>query len=394
MRFDLIRMTPGRLAGLAVFLGALVFAPPPASAQEPTAPSADAAEPGESAAAIDAAEGVGAAEEAGTDGSGFESDEAGDRVSILGGSRTIRAGESVRDVLVIGGNLRVEGTVRGDAVVVGGNLTLLESGRILGDVVVAGGRFRNDGGHVGGEMRTVDGVPGAAAGAAAATSADRGGRRGSDTFRRVGTGLAGIASTLALVLVLGAIGAVLIFYGPRYLETVSDTLRASTLRSVGVGLAGAFLIVPAFVVLVVALVVSIVGIPILILAVPLYPLAIVGACLYGLVAAAYAVGERTAEQKRPFVTRHMHAYAFVATGLVLFFAPVMAGHLVGMTPFLGWVGGLIKFVAYGIIWVATLAGLGAVILSRGGTRRAFAQREPVLDESILDEDPFLERSDV
>jgi hypothetical protein len=382
MRFDSLRMPPGALLTiLSLVVSSVVAAPATAQADtenaQPAVSLEDAAEPSESPPG--------------------EVQDSGDRISILGGNRTIRTGESVGDVLVIGGNLRVEGTVRGDAVVVGGNLTLLESGRIHGDVVVAGGRFRNEGGQVQGEMRTMDRVPGTAVAAAAAASASdhRSRRGGGDMLRRVGSGLAGIVSTLAMVLVLGAIGAALIFYAPQYLETVADTIRASTLRSGAVGLAAAFLVVPAFVVLVVALAVSIVGIPLLILAIPLYPLAVVGASLAGLVAAAYAVGERTAEQKRPFSSRHRNAYAYVATGLVLFFGPVMAGHLVGMTPFLGWVGGLIKFVAYGVIWVATLAGVGAIILSRAGTRRTFARTVPPLDEDpMLDEDPFLERSDV
>jgi hypothetical protein len=211
----------------------------------------------------------------------------------------------------------------------------------------------------------------------------------------VGSGLAGIVSTAALVLVLGSMGAASIFYAQRYLETVADTLRASTGRSALVGIAASFLVVPAFIVLVVALVVSIVGIPLLILAVPLYPLAVVAASLFGLIAAAYALGDRTAEQRKPYRVRHHNAYAYLATGLVLLFGPVMAGHLIGMVPFLGWVGALIKFVTYGLIWVAMLAGLGAVILSRAGTRRTFAGTPPPAeDEPLYADDPFLERSDV
>lgn len=324
----------------------------------------------------------------------FAESGASDRINILGGSRTIEEGETVRDVLVVGGNLRVRGDVVGDAVVVGGNLTLYETGRIQGDVVVAGGRFRNQGGAVGGEVRSVDRVAGVAAAAGAEAAAEeQAPRSGRSSFGRIGRGVAGVVSTLALAVVLAAVGAVLVFYGFRYLETVSDTLRASTLRAGGVGLAATFLIVPAFVVLVVALAVSIVGIPVLILAVPLYPLVIAAALIFGLIAAAYAIGERTSEQNRSFTLRHRNAYAYLATGLLILFAPVVMGHLVGMTPFLGWLGGLIKFFAYALIWVATIAGFGAVLLSRAGTRRTFA-RSPDAADRILDEDPFLEHSEI
>lgn len=317
--------------------------------------------------------------------------ESGDRVQVFGGNRTIAEGESVRDVLVVGGNLRVRGEVRGDAVVVGGNLTLYETGRIRGDVVVAGGRFRNEGGTVEGEMRTMDRLPGAAATALPREAREaREAPRREGMFSRIGRGFAGIVSTLALSLVLGAIGALLVFFAHRHLETVSDTLRASTLRSGAVGLAAAFLVVPAFVVLIVALAVSIVGIPLLLVAIPLYPLAVAAAAIYGLLAAAYALGERTSEQRPLYEASRRNAYAYLATGLVILFAPVVAGYLLGMTPFLGWVGGLVRFLAYVGIWVATTAGLGAVILSRGGTRRTFARRfPPEMDEPVLDDDPFV-----
>ncbi|CAN5797328.1 hypothetical protein BH23GEM3_BH23GEM3_02030 [soil metagenome] len=234
----------------------------------------------------------------------------GDRVSVFGGNRTIEEGESVRDVVVVGGNLRVRGDVRGDAVVVGGNLTLYETGRIRGDVIVAGGRFRNQCGAVDGEMRNVDRVPGVATAAEARREA-RSERRGGSFFGRIGRGVAGIISTLVFAVVLAAAGAALIFYGYRYLDVVSDTLRASTLRSGAVGLAATFLVIPTFVVLIVALAVSIVGIPLLLVAIPLYPLAVAAAAMFGLLAAAHAIGERTSEERRLYDLRHRRASAYL-----------------------------------------------------------------------------------
>jgi hypothetical protein len=368
------------LAALTLALGLALVTAPPAGAQQTEVDPADPA-------AVEAVEAPQPAETRRT--VEVDLDDDSDRVSILGGSRTIQEGESVRDVLVVGGNLRVHGEVRGDAVVVGGNLTLYPTGRIRGDVVVAGGRFRNEGGTVGGELRTVNrGTAAATAGREVTRE-----RRGS-SFGRIGRGMAGIVSTLALVVVLAAMGAGLVFYGHRHLETVSDTLRTSTVRSGVVGLAALFLVVPAFVVLIVALAVSIIGIPLLLIAVPLYPLAVAAAAMFGLIAAAYAIGERTAEERKLYDLPHRNAYAYMATGLVILFAPVLMGHLIGMTPFLGWVGALVAFFAYAAIWVATTAGLGAVILSRAGTRRTFARPAPPPRDPILDEDPFLERSDV
>lgn len=381
MRNELRSTASAPLLALGLLLGLAHLAPSVGAAQVAEPPTVEASD---SERFAEQAEQAGGAEE-----EAFALSEDDDRVSIFGGSRTIEEGEVVGDVLVVGGNLRVRGEVRGDAVVVGGNLTLAETGRIHGDVVVAGGRFRDQGGVVMGEMRTMSQVRGVAAVERESRSESR-----SSPFGRIGRGFAGIVSTLALTLVLGAVGSLLIFYGFRYLETVSDTLRASTMRSAGVGLAAAFLIVPAFVVLIVALAVSIVGIPLLLVAVPLYPLAVVGATAFGLLAAAYAIGERTSEKRGLYDLRHRNAYSYLATGLGVLFVPVLIGHLVGMTPFLGWVGSLVQFFAYVAIWAVATVGLGAVVLSRAGTRRTFAYPPPPEHDPILDDDPFFERSDV
>jgi hypothetical protein len=345
---------------------------------------------------------------------------------VVTGDRTVEAGTEVEDIVVVGGHLRVLGTVRGDAVVVGGDLIMEESGSVLGDAVVTGGRIVDQGGQILGEMRTLDAAAGTAARSArraaaeGATAAETGRqaaraareaareardlareerssvrgeretrrpeRRARSWFDPIQRGLAGVISTLALGLVLGGIGAILIFYGRPYLETVSDTIRGSTLRSGGVGLAASFLVFPAFVVLVVALAVSIIGIPVLLLAVPLYPLAIAAAVTFGLLAAAHAIGERTADQRRDGLDlRYRNSYAYLFTGLGMLLAPLVAAYLVGMTGFLGFIGTLIRVVTWVAIWAAATVGFGAVILSRAGTRRTFVAAPPEVefDEDIL-----------
>jgi hypothetical protein len=341
---------------------------------------------------------------------------AGDRVFT--GDHTVAEGESVGDVVVVGGNLRVIGEITGDAVVVGGDIVIAATGRILGDAVVTGGTIINEGGEVRGEMRTLDGsgsiadevrravsggplvtaAPGAAAGREAARAARDGARANRDRtvrhqrswFDPIRRGFAGLVSTVALGLVLGGMGAVLIFYGRSHLDVVSDTLRSSVPRSLAVGLAAGFLLVPAFVVMVVALAVTIIGIPLLLVAIPLYPLAFAGALAMGLIAAAHAIGERTAEQRDSFELRHRNAYAYFFTGLGMLLAPLIAAHLISMTGFLGFIATLLKVVTYAVIWATATAGFGAVILSRGGTRRTFIApfaRDPDLEPDPLFDEP-------
>jgi hypothetical protein len=328
---------------------------------------------------------------------------------VVTGDHTVAEGDSIGDVVVVGGTLRVLGEITGDAVVVGGDLIVESTGRILGDAVVTGGTIRNEGGTIVGEMRTLDGngaiaaeVRRAVIGGTAAATATREATRASraEGARRVETrrehawfdpirrGVVGVISTLALGLVLAGLGAAVIFYGRTYLDTVSDTLRASVPRSLATGLAAGFLLVPAFVVMVVALAVTIIGIPLLIVAVPLFPLAVVGAIAFGLVAAAHAIGERTAEQREHFDMRYRNAYAYMATGLAMLLAPLLAAHLLGMTGFLGFVSTLLKGLTVAVIWATATAGFGAVLLSRGGTRRTFAR--PLAPEPDFEMDPLFD----
>src|SRR3954447_1642299 len=207
------------------------------------------------------------------------------------------------DVVVPFGDVRVAGEVMGDVTVGKGNLVLAPSGVIHGDAVVTGGQLLNEGGRVFGEMR-VNSDDGADH-AAAAPSADRaqGARERAEHFTvRNGVwgsmreGAEGLVSTLTLALILCLIGAGLVFYALPQLERVSGTIRRDPRRAAGGGIAANFLSLPAFVVGLVVLVVTIIGIPLLLLYVPLFWVALMAAAGCGLVAAAHAIGERTAEQ--------------------------------------------------------------------------------------------------
>ena len=310
----------------------------------------------------------------------------------------------------------MEGEISGDAVVVGGDLILAESGLVLGDAVVTGGEILQHGGRVRGELRMMaaneDDIAESIEEVIVAPAAPEApivvparparveweGHRGHSWFHPIQRGFAGILSTLALGLVLAGAGALLIFYGQRYLETASDTTRNSTLRSGGVSMAAFFLVIPAFVVLVVALAVSILGIPLLLVAVPLYPLAVAAAVAFGLLASAHALGERTAEQRREvYDMRYRNSYAYLFTGLGMLLTPLLAADLIGMTGFLGFIGVLLKVVTWVAIWAAATVGFGAVILSRFGTQRSFIPTpagEPTIEPDPLFDEPSPRGSDV
>ena len=316
-------------------------------------------------------------------------------VSVLTGDHVVADGEVIDgDMVVVDGDLTVHGEIRGNAVVTGGDLLMEEGGRVMGDAVVTDGELLNHGGRILGEMRTLAGneehvlVMPSAPHAPPPPQAVR--VRHPSWFDDIGEGIAGVTSTLAFALVLAGIGAALVFYGLPYLRKVSDTVRLHTGRSAAVGLAASFLVIPAFILLVVALAISIIGIPVLLVAIPLYPLAVVAAFGFGLLAVAHVVGEYTAEQRGGFDFRYRNAYAYVFFGIGLLLAPMLAGHLIGMVGFLGWVGVLLQVLGGLILWAAATLGLGAVILTRAGTREAYVPRayDPVLDgDPLFDAEP-------
>jgi hypothetical protein len=188
----------------------------------------------------------------------------------------------------------------------------------------------------------------------------------------IGAGLSDIFSTLILYVVLFFIAfGIIAFGGRKYIEGVAKTAREMTMRSWLVGLAGTFLVVPAFILGIIALAISIVGIPVLLAWVPLYPIAVVASVALGFLAVAHAAGESLSERRfyeNDYFQRG-NAYYFLITGLGLLLSPFFAGGVIEMAgPWLGFIRGLLVFLGVVVIWAAFTIGFGAVLVSRAGTR--------------------------
>jgi hypothetical protein len=251
-----------------------------------------------------------------------------DRVNV-GGSITVKEGETVDDAVAVGGALDVEGHVRGDAVAVGGPLHVFRGGHVDGDVVAIGGPLQvDDGAVVDGEHLSVGSMLGfgGLAGVAGAIG----------TLAILWT----IVRTLVYVLGMIALGALFVAFIPERLDRMRHVLVARPLPALGAGVLAFLGIVPATLLLVI----TIVGI----LLIPLLWLGFGLLIALGLAVVAQLIGERLLRG-----TRYGGPVATLALGALI----LAVVHLV---PILG----LLAFI------VAMIAGTGAVLLSRGGDPRA------------------------
>ncbi|HET7461803.1 MAG TPA: polymer-forming cytoskeletal protein [Longimicrobium sp.] len=326
----------------------------------------------------------------------------GGAISLKG--LTVHRGERVDgDVVAPFGDVRVEGEVTGDVIVGKGDLVLVPGATIRGDAVVnGGGKLLNQGGRVLGEMR-VNSDDDAARQAHAGPGDDyatRGSSYAADNVRihrhgwwgTMQEGFEGLISTLTFALILCGLGAALVFYALPQLDRVTQVVRTDTGRAAGLGVAAMFLVIPAFVVACIILVATIIGIPVLFLFAPLYWVVLGAAWLYGLIAVAQVIGERTAEQSGSFSSMRRNAYTYVFTGVGLLLAPMVVGNLLKLTGFLGWLGSLVNWLGGTLIFIAGLVGFGAVAFTRGGTRPGWPwNARPREYDPIFDDAPFVER---
>jgi hypothetical protein len=288
-------------------------------------------------------------------------------------------------------------------VVVDGTLDLLEGSVVRGDVRLVDAEVDREGGVVEGEVREVD----AASAEIGEEIRDRvrkemrdelraeleakngGGSALFNPVRRVLGGVGGVLQGLVAIFILGLIGLGAVAFAPQNLDTVADTARRAPGRAAMVGLAGAFLLIPVWVLGFVALLVTIVGIPVAIAWIPVFPLAAVAGALLGYVAVARNVGEWLADSGYPWTDwiRKSNSMTTITGGLVGLMAFFLAAHVLGIVPFFGFLKGLLISVGVMATVAASLIGFGAVLLTRAGRRPEYAPRD--LDdawERVVDED--------
>jgi hypothetical protein len=306
----------------------------------------------------------------------------GVRVTVTNGAArmgdfSIGSNETVPGhLLVVQGTADIYGKLLGNLVTVDGDVVIHPGGVVSGDILTLGGEVRDEGGEIGGEVRTfrtssVLGTPLPVRGAAAPTAIET-------VFRRM-------AGVVGVFLTLGALGFGLVMFGRPNLEVVSDTVSHSFGRAFTTGLLGQLLLLPTFGMLVVGLILSVVGIVLLPFAVVVYALLVIVGAVGGYLAVAHAMGETYTRRRLALgaMIGSPNSYRYLLVGLGALAAFWAAWSVFGWVPV---AGDLIRGAAILVTWLLATAGFGAALLSRAGIRENFAGRllppEALTDEYL------------
>lgn len=274
-------------------------------------------------------------------------------------------------VTMLRGDLTVAGRIKGDVVALEGDVILAEGGVIEGDVRLLQGELVRDGGRVLGRVEQL------ATELPAPTPPQFVPPASPSVIGRVATR---VMSLLATFVGLAFMGIGLMFFVPRQLEAVADTVWHSFGRSFLAGLFAQPLVLPALAILVVGLTITIVGVLLVPFAVAALALTLFLAVVGGYIAVARTVGEIYLQRRMAYGLQvgGWLTYRYLMYGLMGLLAIWLPPVLLGWMP----VAGTIMTVSAGLLtWVLATAGFGATLLSRGGIRGTVVRR---LDRALTD----------
>lgn len=283
-------------------------------------------------------------------------------VVIFGGNITMSPSSEIKgDVVVFGGNANIDGKIDGDVAMLGGNINLGETAVIDGDIGLAGGNVtRAEGAKVTGKISNLGGSYEGEFDAPPIPSFPPppeppefpGWHESSSWVDGPLNFFRDIARTIGVLIALAAVSWVIATFMPQQMKTVSDTVADATLVSSGVGLLTTFL----------ALVSILLVFTICLAFIPALAGLFVGiAALFGWIVIGQMIGERLlVSAGQPFPN-------FVSSTVV----GVVVLTIVAKMPILSWlpcIGPIFCFIGFLVFLAVGLTGLGAVILTRFGTR--------------------------
>ena len=256
------------------------------------------------------------------------------------------------DVVAIGGSITVRGSVDGDVVAIGGNIEVDSTGEITGDAVSVGGSVqRREGGKIAGDEVSIGGftIP---------FNFDKP-ELGLPSFLKRTTSLIGKVIRMTILIIIALLLAVFL---PKPIVKVENTIHNRFFTTLGLGILGEILICP----LLIALTVSIIGIPF----VPLAILALIAALIFGYSGVSLLLGRIFIERIN---LKNISPLTTVVFGVILIELISLLGRLIGLGGGLfSGMGIFVGILGFLVTYIAWTLGLGAVILSRFGTREPIA----------------------
>lgn len=279
-----------------------------------------------------------------------------DMVDIDEGDAIVKVGESVfipadevvpGDVVVFGGNAIIEGKVAGSVIVIGGEIRARRNAEIKGDVVAIGGTIEEDEEVIIRGQRVL-------LGGVSSQIGDR---------LHVGGRTVRVMASVAMLF----IGFILFFITMLFLrgkvERVSSHISASLFKCFGAGVLSAAVGLFGLLIVMIPLIITIVGIPLaVLLAVSCLGVYVI-ACATFVFSAGRAIATRAGIGGGPFT----HLFL----GLLLLSIPEIIAFVLdvfGHAPMAAYV--LFKVVSTFVWLFAYVVGLGAIVISRFGSRPA------------------------
>lgn len=264
---------------------------------------------------------------------------------VFGGNAALEEGSLVDgDVVLLGGNVKINGTIDGEVVAMGGLVSLEPSAVVEGDVsIIAGHLDRSPGAQVYGDVKTgIDGpvsitVPGGV----------RAPIPGGVNFPTIRINSNPFFDGLWLLfrsIMWAALAVLVVLFLPKNTKLVGEV--ASSQAPVSVGLGVLTLVVTPIILLIIAI--TIIGIPVALLGIFLLFLTAV----FGMIAVGSEVGRRLG------LALNREWAPAVSAGVGTFLLMLVVD---GLSNVISCVGGLAVFMVVAI-------GLGAVVLTRFGTR--------------------------
>lgn len=273
---------------------------------------------------------------------------------VFGGNAVIQPNATVQgDIAVFGGNLDVNGLVERNLVVVGGNATLGDSAHVMGNVnTVAAALNRASGARIDGQVVTGSNHPFTFNPPTSLFTPGQG-----IVFHPITDFFFTVGRILSQSLALAALAILVILFLPKQVERNANAVTSQPLMSAGLGLL-TIIVAPLLLVLIM---ITIILIPVSILG--FIALGLAG--LFGWITIGIEVGKRLEQ------ALNQKWHLAISAGLGTFLMTLVVNSI-GEIPCIGWT----------VPFLVTLAGLGAVVLTRFGT-----QNYPPLSPVVIPSTP-------